>query len=1260
MVATLCDNNSIQYFYRLFHISLLKSLAYSGIQGQDEKSTRTRLFVLPVLPALRKAHSMGNPPPSDPQPSSTPLLSFEQVLNEECRRIHDRRKHVEELKSVDGSSTQVSQNLVGLSFSGGGIRSACFSMGIAQALNSRDFFKAFDYLSTVSGGGYLGGFLSSWLNQRPQVEKNNPDGDFPLPKQTMHDATGRGLRNMIQGGDYIVDSVTAFNKYLIGLVLNVTAVFTLMLTIACLVALAWRLFDLPWVRDLLRLFDLDSDFVAPFIPSAILGLSWLLSWMLSYFRRGSLANGGIADRLLLCAIGSCFIALALLFGNGDVRLPWSSQSDDPAAIPRQFWMPFVLAVAIITMLVPVIRPQRLLRSATAPRNILDKWAFRAFSTAVLAGIPLIMVGIFGRENISGYFDFAERGLHEADFKFPKLTADLLRSTLPEASDSTFDVLSFLNQKGITTDVKLDNLTDDVVNSAESNIGNPGPWKAWSEIASLIGPADSAIQPDYRDVFSLVGRSGESTSAAGLRNWKIFDLNQIIDSKVLADISEGNRLSEAYHNLELSAAEDTDLAIRYLRLLSLRILLASREESVALYQFTHIRPSAVPGTPVRFGLSRWNDFTIDDYVAQCFNAILHLVLREHGEAATWRKAAARHLALRTHFADFFSQTLLPSREFTAKFAPVIENRIRTADDLKLPDRDTAEMRRLQQQISRTEIGWSSRLEIVSLNRELMYHILPDALIPATRVQRRIVIEHDQWTRLYYSIGLLIVTFVIGWGLDINLTSMHRYYRSRLGRAFIVTPDPNSPPLLQNLDTTSKGGPYHLFGTCVSRFSITNSGSRLRETLASVNESAAWDARQQDTFLMSRDFVGSEATGGYRRTSDYNQLTIDRCEKLDLHNVIALSGAAVSPAQNSNPLLAFLMFALNLRLGQWMPNPMLDRPWTRPRFLYMLGTTLRSKLVDELGLSRQPQQRPYVFISDGGHVENLGLLQLLRRRCRLIVAVDAGHDPQHEFVDVANALRLARIYHGIRCVELTPHGTKDTREKEWSLEKLRLENTATQDATLLTSALEAAGGVSHPLRTKHHFSAARILYPQSSPETNSDNTGLLILVKPSMTGDESPDLLQYQKSSPSFPQEPTSELVFSPAQVESYRSLGYHIGLELCDLFQIKPLHDNLEPAAQHSPERNSTTESVHQKEDHSHYGGRLSATTIIRAFEANYFPDPLNAESGVSGKTATIARCGLLNANGTQASETGQFPQCPLFNSGPTEAEIAEKEQWRKK
>ncbi|MFM8476936.1 MAG: hypothetical protein ACKOEO_14255, partial [Planctomycetaceae bacterium] len=289
----------------------------------------------------------------------------------------------------------------------------------------------------------------------------------------------------------------------------------------------------------------------------------------------------------------------------------------------------------------------------------------------------------------------------------------------------------------------------------------------------------------------------------------------------------------------------------------------------------------------------------------------------------------------------------------------------------------------------------------------------------------------------------------------------------------------------------------------------------------------DPRRQDTFVFSQDFVGSTATG-FMQTSDYMKVAAAAGIQLNVDEVVAISGAAVSPARNENRLVAFLMFILNLRLGQWLPNPALGTPRFQPRFLYMLSMLLKSR-----------EQRPYVFLSDGGHAENTGIVELLKRRCRLIIACDAGHDPSHSFADIANAVRMARNVHGIRLVEFVPDASdasdaaQPEQAAEWSLEDLALKH-------------PQRNGSSLP-RTKQHFQFATILYPPT--ETGEPTPpGLLILVKPSITGDEPVDVLEYQRSSPEFPQEPTTDLVFSPAQVESYRQLGYHIGIQLAGLFQ----------------------------------------------------------------------------------------------------------------
>ena len=120
-----------------------------------------------------------------------------------------------------------------------------------------------------------------------------------------------------------------------------------------------------------------------------------------------------------------------------------------------------------------------------------------------------------------------------------------------------------------------------------------------------------------------------------------------------------------------------------------------------------------------------------------------------------------------------------------------------------------------------------------------------------------------------------------------------------------------------------------------------------------------------------------------------------------------GAAASPNQgyHSSPAVAFLMTVFNVRLGWWLQNPAKPRKWRTegPRWgiLYLLS--------ELLGMADETSR--YVYISDGGHFENLGLYELVRRRCRFIVACDAGMDPGFEFEDLGNAIRKCKVDLGV---------------------------------------------------------------------------------------------------------------------------------------------------------------------------------------------------------------------------------------------------------
>jgi hypothetical protein len=115
--------------------------------------------------------------------------SFHRVLEKELEDIKQRRTGTssspahpgmaggeaedflsEEKKERERQREALDQELTGLALSGGGIRSATFALGILQGLALCGLLRRFDYLSTVSGGGYIGSWLAAWIKREGQVE----------------------------------------------------------------------------------------------------------------------------------------------------------------------------------------------------------------------------------------------------------------------------------------------------------------------------------------------------------------------------------------------------------------------------------------------------------------------------------------------------------------------------------------------------------------------------------------------------------------------------------------------------------------------------------------------------------------------------------------------------------------------------------------------------------------------------------------------------------------------------------------------------------------------------------------------------------------------------------------------------------------------------------------------------------------------------------------------------------------------------------
>lgn len=361
--------------------------------------------------------------------------------------------------------------------------------------------------------------------------------------------------------------------------------------------------------------------------------------------------------------------------------------------------------------------------------------------------------------------------------------------------------------------------------------------------------------------------------------------------------------------------------------------------------------------------------------------------------------------------------------------------------------------------------------------------------------------------YWSMGVVSVLTAISLALGPNSYSLHRFYRDRLKAAFLAkealfpeAAEAPSGPMrelkLSELDTDL--APYHLFNTALNLQGSKEANQRGREA---------------DFFTFSPEFVGSDLTfyspvAGAKVGLRADTPTVERLDpKLDIATVVAISGAAASANMGSatirilSPTLAFL----NVRLGYWLSNPrvsQLGRGWVR-----RTTRKVASKFYLAMEMFGQLHEKSnQLYLSDGGHIENLGVYQLLKRGCQLIVAIDAEADPAMTFSSFLKMERFARIDLGIR-IDLPWHeiGLADPLHHWWPM--------------------RAHCGLSS------HCAVGKITYPDLSE-------GLLIYVKSSVTGDERDYVLDYKRRYPSFPHEQTSDQFFTEEQFEVYRALGFH--------------------------------------------------------------------------------------------------------------------------
>ena len=430
---------------------------------------------------------------------------------------------------------------------------------------------------------------------------------------------------------------------------------------------------------------------------------------------------------------------------------------------------------------------------------------------------------------------------------------------------------------------------------------------------------------------------------------------------------------------------------------------------------------------------------------------------------------------------------------------------------------------------------------------------------------------------YAVGVgatvlaIVVSFILGHREAlpfVNRSGPFAIYAARLARVFLGAVNPARQRQARGSDVTTVvegddvahdnyqphvvGGPLHLFNVTVNETVDVASQRGLRdrqgENMAigpagisiSRDWHSLWGGKVEQRILVSPIVNGPQVHPFVAK--DCRPVYVER---LSIRQWMAISGAAISSGAGrySGAAFSLLVTLANLRLGYWwdsglwageraqLPIARTKMEWLR-RCCYRC-LAVQSLLVSELRGRFGGPWRRHFYLSDGGHFENTGVYELLRRRVPYIIAIDAGHDRLQQGTGLGELTRIARIDFGCSFEELP--------------------RPALASLGVPPNATKILGSIDDLLATKGtpnancHATLLRVRYPRRGTPAiggwTNRNQSWLLYIRLSMDGDEPADLLNYRATHPYFPNQTTLDQDFDEPQFESYRQLGQHIGDQL---------------------------------------------------------------------------------------------------------------------
>ncbi len=926
-----------------------------------------------------------------------------------------------------------SLNLKGICFSGGGIRSATFNLGVLQGLAALEKLGSFDYLSTVSGGGYIHQFLASWISQ-DKVDKVQRLLQ-PLPsKHAERTLWPEPLRWLRRYSNYLTPQVGLFT------------------------ADTWVAFAV-WLRN-------------TFLNQIVLIASILFVLVLPHWRLDH--TGRTAKELILhgwdaaVVIFVCFV-LSSIYIRWQIRPPQSTQAGKK--LPRGLKQGAVLGLVLFPLVIAsfIVSPY-LFRSAFWRGNILTASAQANPCLAQFLGTPPSANP--AAPSTRAYIRKLHSLAHPSVLMPSSPGKDCTRSPNTVAADRWFVRTSGINDLRQWWSAYSFHWWSPIMRFNEE------PSTSWVFVSLLAGigllilAASHALPGDWRALILLVAIPGAMAAAyvfVGLSRMFIFA-----------------------SSFFLPLGEVTRFNIALLPPLALAIIFVSVEIGGGLV-----------------------GNLVDESVREWF-------------------ARLRAWSFLFGFAWFgvVGASLLGPR-----IARDLFNVAYIGKPLVLGWMGTTLISVLAGKSAFTSGTSADKNSSLSRTLNILALIGPPIFIVGLALILSYVVEKTL-TALETSIGmpsiphpeffalLLILAAtaaIFGWRIDINEFSLHAFYRDRLARCYAGASDPDRRPnrftgfaasdkrlrLIDLLPAAFSqapatllpydGAPTPKIPTYQGPFPIFCTTLNL-----SFGEDLAYQERKGTSFAFTPLYCGYDVGwtdadnnrvqfNGYTPTLNYAYY--DGGPRMA--TAVAASGAAISPnwGYHSSPTMAFLLTIFNVRLGLWIRNPRrqsfllprLNGNPSSPAFgLFYLLAELFGMVNDEAA---------FVYLTDGGHFENMGLYELVRRHCMTIVICDAEQDGDLNFSGIGMAIRKCRIDCGA--------------EINLDISKLEL--------------------VGEPPVSPCHSVMGTIQYPSGA-------TGRILYIKSAFTNGLPADLINYHKEHHAFPNDTTANQWFTESQFESYRRLG----------------------------------------------------------------------------------------------------------------------------